>query len=88
MRATKVLFWLSQLAGVAAMIWLLWGSEIPLGVPSDNWVWDRIPFDDAEFQTTLLGWGIAGTATVLYLAFCSFADSRVLEANRWEMTGI
>ena len=87
MRATKVLFWLAQLAGVAATIWLLWGSEIPLGVPSDNWVWDRITFSDAEFKTMSLGWVIAGGATVVYLIFCSFADRRVLEANRWEMTG-
>lgn len=87
MRATKVLFWLAQLAGVAATIWLLWGSEIPLGVPADKWVWDRITFDDAEFETTSLGWAIAGVATVVYLIFCSFADRRVLEANRWEMSG-
>lgn len=82
-----MLFWLAQLAGVAATIWLLWGSEIPLGVPSDNWVWDRITFSDAEFKTMSLGWVIAGGATVVYLIFCSFADRRVLEANRWEMTG-
>ncbi len=87
MRATKVLFWLAQLAGVAATIWLLWGSDIPLGVPSDNWVWDRITFDAAELKTTSLGWVVAGVATVAYLAFCMFADRRVLEANRWEMTG-
>ncbi len=87
MRATKVLFWLAQLAGVAATIWLLWGSDIPLGVPADNWVWDRIPLDAAEFQVTSFGWVIAGIATVVYLVFCSFADRRVLEANRWEMTG-
>ena len=87
MRATKVLFWLAQLLGVAATIWLLWGSDIPLGVPSDNWVWDRIPLDAAEFQVTSFGWVIAGIATVVYLVFCSFADRRVLEADRWEMTG-
>lgn len=87
MRTTKVLFWLAQLSGVAATIWLLWGSNIPLGVPSDNWVWDRITFDDAEFKTTSLGWVIAGVATLVYLIFCSFADRRVLEANRWEMSG-
>lgn len=86
MRATKVLFWLAQLAGVAATIWLLWGSAIPLGV-ADEWVWDRIQFDAAEFQATSLGWVIAGIATVIYLLFCLFADRRVLEANRWEMSG-
>ena len=87
MRVTKVLFWLAQLVGVAATIGLLWGSNIPLGVPSDNWVWDRIAFDDAEFQVTLFGWVVAGIASVVYLVFCSFADRRVLEANRWEMAG-
>ena len=87
MRATKLVFWLTQLAGVAATIWLLWGSDIPLGVPSDKWVWDRITFDPAEFQATSLGWVIAGIATVMFLVFCTFADRRVLEANRWEMTG-
>lgn len=87
MRATKVLFWLAQLAGVAATIWLLWGSDIPLGVPSDNWVWDRIQFDASEFTTTTFGWAAVAIATVVYLIFCSFADRRVLEANRWEMTG-
>lgn len=86
MRATKVLFWLAQLAGVAATIWLLWFSDVPLGVPNE-WVWDRIAFDDAEFKTTSLGWVIAGISTLVYLVFCSFADRRVLEANRWEMTG-
>lgn len=86
MRATKMLFWLAQFAGVAATIWLLWFSDIPLGVPNE-WVWDRITFDDAEFKTTSLGWVIAGAATVVYLIFCSFADRRVLEASRWEMIG-
>ncbi|MBC7820005.1 MAG: hypothetical protein IAG10_24245 [Planctomycetaceae bacterium] len=86
MRATKVLFWLAQLAGVAATIWLLWGSDVPLGVPNE-WTWDRIQFDDAAFKETAWGWGIAGLATVGYLLFCLFADRRVLEANRWEMTG-
>lgn len=86
MRATKVLFWLAQLTGVAATIWLLWFSDIPLGVPNE-WVWDRITFDDAELKTTLLGWGITGIATAVYLIFCLFADRRVLEASRWEMTG-
>lgn len=86
MRATKILFWLAQLAGVAATIWLLWGSEIPLGVPNE-WVWDRMTLDAAELKTTSLGWVIAGIATVVYLIFCLFADRRVLEANRWEMTG-
>ena len=86
MRATKVLFWLVQLAGVAATIWLLWESNLPLGVPSE-WVWDRIQFDANELKETSLGWAIAGGATVLYLLFCLFADHRVLEANRWEMTG-
>lgn len=86
MRATKVLFWLAQLAGVAFTIWLLWGSDLPLGVPKE-WTWNRIPFDEADFQATAWGWGIAGLATVGYLLFCLFADRRVLEANRWEMTG-
>ena len=44
-------------------------------------------FDAAEFKATSLGWVIAGIATVVYLIFCLFADHRVLEANRWEMTG-
>jgi hypothetical protein len=87
MRATKVLFWMAQWAGVATTIWLLWFSDIPLGVPSDNWVWDRITYDDAEFKTTSLGWIIAGIATVVYLIFCLLADRRVMEAGRWEMTG-
>ncbi|HLQ44375.1 MAG TPA: hypothetical protein VK137_06585, partial [Planctomycetaceae bacterium] len=30
---------------------------------------------------------IAGIAAVIYLVFCLFGDHRVLEANRWEMTG-
>jgi hypothetical protein len=84
MRATKVLFWLAQLAGVAATIWLLWGSSLPLGVPNE-WVWDRIQFDEGALQETAWGWGIAGLATVGYLLICLFADRRVLEANRWEM---
>lgn len=86
MRPTKVLFWLAQLAGVAATIWLLWDSDLPLGVPNE-WVWDRIPFDANERQETSLGWAIAGLSTVIYLLFCLFADRRVLEANRWELTG-
>lgn len=85
MRSTRVLFWLAQLAGVAATIGVLWGSDIPLGVPNE-WVWDRITLDDAELKMTALGWVIAGVATVAYLVFCLFADRRVLEANRWEMT--
>lgn len=86
MRATKVLFWLAQLAGVTATIWLLWGSDLPLGVPKE-WVWGRIQFAPGEFNVTSLGWAIAGGATFVYLLFCLFADRRVLEANRWEMAG-
>lgn len=85
MRATKVLFWLAQLAGVAVTIGLLWFHDLPLGIPGE-WVWDRIDFDAASFQETSLGWVIAGCATVVYLLFCLFADRRVLEASRWEMT--
>ena len=71
MRATKVLFWLAQLAGVAATIWLLWGSDLPLGIPNE-WTWNRIQFDDADLKATAWGWGIAGLATVGYLLFCLF----------------
>lgn len=86
MRATKVLFWLAQLAGVAATVGLLWGSELPLGVAGE-WVWDRIAFDQASFQELQLGWIVAGVATLVYAVVCLFADRRVLEANRWEMSG-
>ena len=52
MRATKVMFWTAQLVGVAATIWLLWGSKIPLGVPGE-WVWDRIQVNAAEWKAAL-----------------------------------
>ena len=88
MRSTKVLFWLAQIVGVAATIGLLWQSEIPLGVPgAAGWTWDRIAYDAAAFKELSLGWVVAGIATVIYLAMCLFADRRVLEADRWEMTG-
>ena len=86
MRSTKVLFWLAQIVGVAATIGLLWGSEIPLGIPGE-WTWDRIAYDAEALQAITIDWGIAGIATVGYLIVCLFADRRVLEANRWEMTG-
>ena len=86
MRSTKVLFWLAQIVGVAVTIGLLWGSEIPLGIPGE-WTWDRIVLDADELQEMTFGWVIAGIATVVYLFVCLFADRRVLEANRWEMTG-
>ena len=88
MRSTKVLFWLAQLVGVAATIGLLWQSEIPLGVTgAGEWTWSRIAYDATAFKELSLGWVIAGIATVVYLAMCLFADRRVLEADRWEMTG-
>lgn len=86
MRLTKVLFWLAQLVGVAATIWLLWQSDLPLGVPSE-WVWDRIQYTDASLKETSFGWVIAGVMTLIYLVFCFLAGRRVLDANRWEMTG-
>ena len=88
MRSTKVLFWLAQVVGVAATIGLLWQSEIPLGVTgAGEWTWSRIAYDATAFKELSLGWVIAGIATVVYLAMCLFADRRVLEADRWEMTG-
>ena len=86
MRGTKGLFWLAQFAGVAVTIWLLWFSDIPLGVVGE-WTWDRIKYDEAALKETSLSWAITGCVTLGYLFFCLFADRRVLEAGRWEMTG-
>ncbi len=86
MRGWKVLFWLAQLAGVAATLWLLWGTEIPLGVAGE-WTWDRIAFGKEVLQEVKFAAVIAGIATVVYLLLCLFADHRVLEASRWEMAG-
>jgi hypothetical protein len=84
MRGWKVLFWLAQLAGAVATVWLLWGTEISLGVARE-WTWDRIEFGKDVLQETKFAAVIAGITTVVYLLFCLFADHRVLEANRWEM---
>lgn len=86
MRALKVLYWLAQWGGVAGTIWLFWQSDVPLGIPGE-WVWDRIDIDAETFQEVSLGWGLAAMATVVYLLFGLFADRRVMEAGRWEMTG-
>ena len=87
MRGWKVLFWLAQLAGAAVTVWLLWGTEIPLGVARE-WNWDRIRFGQDVLKEAQFSGVIAGIAAVVYLAFCLFADHRVLEANRWEMAGL
>ena len=84
MRLGKVILGLAQLAGVAATIWLLWFSDIPLGVPGE-WTWDRIPFDRDSLKEMSLGWGIAGIVTVVYVAFCLFVDRRIMEAERLEV---
>lgn len=67
-------------AGVAAglwSMWLLWGSDRPLGVPGE-WTWPRIPFD-AE---TIAGWLTALLAGALYFAFVLFGGRRIEHSGR------
>ncbi len=85
MSSGKLWYWLAQLVGVAATAVLLWGSEIPLGVPGE-WVWDRIEFTREALAESALGWAIAAIATVVYLVVCLAGDRRSLEASRPEIS--
>lgn len=66
------------LAGASAGLWLLWGSETPLGIPGE-WTWPRIPFN-AE---SVAGWLTASLAGGLYLAFVFLGGRKLDGAGRW-----
>lgn len=60
----------------AVVIGLLWGTAIPLGVPTE-WVWERLPADGQSVPNLVL----AGCAAALYLLFVCWGDRRLSQPS-------
>jgi hypothetical protein len=68
----RVWFWLSLIAGVIGTQYLLWFTQVPLGIPGE-WDWHRL---EPEPDT---GWNLLGAAmtAVLYMAFVAAGGRRL-----------
>ena len=63
------------LSGAAA--WLLWWSDVPLGVPGE-WTWERISYGGGgSLAGTLVGPAVAIAAAGLYVLVCWAAGRRI-----------
>lgn len=74
---TRAALWLALLLTVAVSIWLVGGSQVPLGVPGE-WTWGR-QTAAGPFWLTLV---VAAVAGALYLAFVRLGATRIGTAGR------
>lgn len=83
MRST---LWVAGLfAGVVASVVLLWGTTWPLGIPGE-WVWPRLPADEATGANLWLAGGLAtGYLVVVLVAGVRLQSAKVscLETAAW-----
>lgn len=72
----RIRFWASLIAGVLVCQFVLWATDIPLGIPG-QWTWRRMT---AEAD---LGWNLIGlaTAAAFYCGFVSLAAKRLEPAR-------
>lgn len=83
MRSALYVGWL--IAGVMASVAMLWGTSWPLGIPGE-WVWPRLPADEATWANLWLAGGLATGYAAVVLAAASRLQSRKvlrLETAAW-----
>src|SRR5262245_21747739 len=73
------LLWITLILPVLLVIWLVWNTQIPLGVVGE-WVWEREPLVDPWFLAMIP----ALVAGIVYMTFVWFGAPRFLRCSTVE----
>ncbi len=77
----RTAWWLLTIAGSAAVLALLWLTEIPLGIPGE-WVWLRLPTDEQSGLNAMLAGMVAlGYVGVVFVGGQRLGRGRVLSVE-------
>ena len=73
------LLWITLVLPALLVIWFVWNTQVPLGVPGE-WVWDRQELNDPWYLTMIP----AVVAGVLFMTFVWWGAPRLSRCSRGE----